>query len=161
MNMPGIDKYYTVQAYTVLRQYLDNKHCYYRQKLTLRDIHNYQYVACMNPTARNFTIDSRIQRYFAVFAVSFPGQDSLRTIYNSILSQHLPASPNALFTQAVHQRVSATFLPTAIKFHYIFNLRDLSNIFQSILFATGECVKTTKDLVRLYVHEAERVYDDE
>ncbi|CAF4276109.1 unnamed protein product, partial [Rotaria sordida] len=84
--------------------------------------------------------------------------DSLRTIYNSILSQHLPASPNALFTQAVHQRVSATFLPTAIKFHYIFNLRDLSNIFQSILFATGECVKTTKDLVRLYVHEAERVY---
>jgi dynein heavy chain len=28
----------------------------------------------MNPTAGNFTIDSRIQRHFAVFAVSFPGQ---------------------------------------------------------------------------------------
>ncbi|CAF3576711.1 unnamed protein product [Rotaria sordida] len=175
LNMPEIDKYYTVQAHTVLRQYLDNKHWYDRQKLTLRDIHNCQYVACMNPTARNFTTDSRIQRYFAVFAISFPGQDSLQTIYNSILSQHLPASPNAPFTQAVqryapqlvdgalavHQRIAATFLPTAIKFHYIFNLRDLSNIFQSILFATGECVKTTKDLVRLYVHEAEIVYDDE
>ncbi|CAF0886754.1 unnamed protein product, partial [Adineta ricciae] len=174
MNMPEMDKYYTVQAHTILRQYLDYKHWYDRQKLTLRDIHNCQYVACMNPTAGNFTIDSRIQRHFAVFAVSFPGHDSLRTIYNSILSQHLSAPHNAPFTQAiqrytpqlvdgalaVHQRVASTFLPTAIKFHYIFNLRDLSNIFQGILFATGECVKTTKDLVRLYVHEAERVYGD-
>ncbi|CAF1257617.1 unnamed protein product, partial [Didymodactylos carnosus] len=174
MNMPEMDKYYTVQAHTILRQYLDYKHWYDRQKLTLRDIHNCQYVACMNPTAGNFTIDSRIQRHFAVFAVSFPGQDSLRTIYNSILSQHLATSHNAPFTQAiqrsapqlvegalaVHQRVAAAFLPTAIKFHYIFNLRDLSNIFQGILFTTGESIKTTQDLIRLYVHEAERVYGD-
>ena len=71
--MPEMDKYFTVQAHTILRQYLDYKHWYDRQKLTLRDIHNCQYVACMNPTAGNFTIDSRIQRHFAVFAVSFPG----------------------------------------------------------------------------------------
>ena len=67
MNMPEIDKYYTVQAHTVFRQYLDYKHWYDRQKLTLRDIHNCQYVACMNPTARNFTIDSRIQKIFCCF----------------------------------------------------------------------------------------------
>ncbi len=81
------------------------------------------------------------QRHFSVFALSFPGQDALATIYNSILSQHLiqntfsssvqKMSPNliaaALF---LHTKISTNFLPTAIKFHYTFNLRDLSNVFQ-------------------------------
>lgn len=39
---------------TVLRRYD-------RIKLTLKDIHNCQYVSCMNPTAGSFTIDSRLQ----------------------------------------------------------------------------------------------------
>nr|XP_033200758.1 dynein beta chain, ciliary-like isoform X1 [Bombus vancouverensis nearcticus] len=59
-----------------------------------------------------------------------------------------------------HHKISTTFLPTAVKFHYVFNLRDLSNIFQGILFAHGETVPTGNHLIRLYVHEATRVYSD-
>lgn len=69
MNMPEVDKYFTVQPHTLIRQHLDYNHWYDRGKLTLKDIHNCQYVSCMNPTAGSFTIDPRLQRHFFVFAV--------------------------------------------------------------------------------------------
>ncbi|GAA6104763.1 dynein heavy chain 9, axonemal [Tachysurus ichikawai] len=144
---------------------------YDRSKLQLKEIHNVQYVSCMNPTAGSFTINPRLQRHFSVFALSFPGVDALNTIYCSILSQHLSGEGFSAVLQkscaqlvqlalAFHQRVSATFLPTAIKFHYIFNLRDLSNIFQGILFCKSQCIKTPQDLVKIYLHESNRVYRD-
>uniref|UniRef100_A0A8C3J4X5 Dynein axonemal heavy chain 17 n=1 Tax=Calidris pygmaea TaxID=425635 RepID=A0A8C3J4X5_9CHAR len=171
MNMPEVDKYGTVAPHTLIRQHMDHGHWYDRTKLTLKDIHNCQYVACMNPTAGSFTIDSRLQRHFCVFAVSFPGQEALLTVYSTILAQHLALQKMPQVVQklqpqlvaaalALHQKVASTFLPTAIKFHYIFNLRDLSNIFQGLLFSTPECLKTPVDLVRLWLHEAERVYGD-
>ncbi|XP_007535628.1 dynein axonemal heavy chain 17 [Erinaceus europaeus] len=171
MNMPEVDKYGTVAPHTLIRQHMDHGHWYDRQKLTLKDVHNCQYVACMNPTSGSFTIDPRLQRHFCVFAVSFPGQEALTTIYNTILSQHLAYRSAPIVVQrlsnqlvasalALHQKVTATFLPTAIKFHYVFNLRDLSNIFQGLLFSTAEVLKTPLDLVRLWLHEAERVYGD-
>ena len=99
------------------------------------------------------------------------GNDALAHIYSSILSQHLsmsnfaaalvklaPTVVNAALM--MHAKVTTTFWPTAIKFHYSFNLRDLSNIFQGMLFALPECCKLPTDLVRLYIHEARRVYMD-
>ena len=76
-----------------------------------------------------------------MFAISFPGQDSLKTIYQNIFDGHLKQGGFSSQLQKnsekivnialeLHQKVTTTFLPTAIKFHYIFNLRDLSNIFQ-------------------------------
>ncbi|XP_036766314.2 dynein axonemal heavy chain 17 [Manis pentadactyla] len=171
MNTPEVDKYGTVAPHTLIRQHMDHRHWYDRQKLTLKDVHNCQYVACMNPTSGSFTIDPRLQRHFCVFAVSFPGQEALTTIYDSIVSQHLAfcSAPTAVHRTgsqlvasalALHQKVTATFLPTAIKFHYVFNLRDLSSIFQGLLFSTAEILKTPLDLIRLWLHEAERVYGD-
>lgn len=107
----------------------------------------------MNPTSGSFTINPRLQRHFATFAVSFPGLDAMKSIYSVILQQYLANG----FHQRVqnyalsivncatvfHSRVTSTFLPTAIKFHYIFNLRDLSNIFQGVLFARADVIKVS------------------
>ena len=84
-----MDPYFTVQPHSLIRQHLDYGHWYDRTKLTLKEIHNTQYLSCMNPTAGSFTIDPRLLRHFNVFALSFPGQDALHTIYSNILSQHL------------------------------------------------------------------------
>eukprot|EP00058_Branchiostoma_floridae_P013849 XP_002599337.1 hypothetical protein BRAFLDRAFT_275161 [Branchiostoma floridae] len=171
MNMPEVDTYFTVQPHTLIRQHMDYSHWYDRVKLSLKDVHNCQYVACMNPTAGSFTINPRLQRHFCVFALSFPGLDALQHIYSQILSQHLtqngfvtsvqkaaPTLVNAAL--GLHSKITASFLPTAIKFHYVFNLRDLSNIFQGMLFSMPDCVKAPLDLVRLWLHEAARVYGD-
>uniref|UniRef100_A0A2K6EEB1 Dynein axonemal heavy chain 9 n=1 Tax=Propithecus coquereli TaxID=379532 RepID=A0A2K6EEB1_PROCO len=171
MNMPEVDAYGTVQPHTVIRQHLDYGHWYDRNKLSLKEIMNVQYVSCMNPTAGSFTINPRLQRHFCVFVLSFPGADALSSIYSTILTHHLklgnfPASlqksiPSLIsLALAFHQKITTTFLPTAIKFHYIFNLRDFANIFQGILFCSVECVKSTQDLVKLYLHESNRVYRD-
>uniref|UniRef100_A0A8C9XQ20 Dynein axonemal heavy chain 17 n=1 Tax=Sander lucioperca TaxID=283035 RepID=A0A8C9XQ20_SANLU len=171
MNMPEVDAYGTVQPHTLIRQHMDYNHWYDRNKLLLKEIHNVQYVSCMNPTAGSFTINPRLQRHFSVFALSFPGAEALSTIYTSILSQHLrgggfsaalhkSCSTLVQVALALHQRISSTFLPTAVKFHYIFNLRDLSNIFQGILFCTAECLKAPPDLLKIYLHESNRVYRD-
>ncbi|XP_075982942.1 dynein beta chain, ciliary-like [Anticarsia gemmatalis] len=173
MNMPEVDTYGTVQPHTLIRQFMDYKHWYDRQKLSLKDISNCMFMACMNPTSGSFTIDSRLQRHFCTFAVSFPGLDACHHIYKQILTQHLNNPLNKFSIQvqryaevlvgtalALHNKLSSTFLPTAIKFHYMFNLRDLSNIFQGILFTTGDAIKGSSELIRLWMHEATRVYSD-
>ncbi|KAJ8974478.1 hypothetical protein NQ317_016132 [Molorchus minor] len=173
MNMPEVDKYFTVQPHTLIRQFMDYEHWYDRTKLSLKDIHNVQFISCMNPTAGSFTINPRLQRHFSVFAVSFPSQEAAYHIYNTIFSQHL-ADPTKKFNPNVsklcsdivqaaitlHQRVAQNFLPTAIKFHYTFTLRDLSNIFQGMLFTAGEAVNSQVQIVRLWMHESSRVYGD-
>ena len=171
MNMPEVDTYGTVQPHTLIRQHMDYSHWYDRTKLSLKDIHNCQYVASMNPTAGSFTINPRLQRQFAVFAVSFPGLDALESIYRQIFEQHMAMNKFVPAVQktvenvvkaalAVHTKVASTFLPTAVKFHYVFNLRDLSNIFQGILFSLPDVFKTPLQMCRLYLHEATRVYSD-
>lgn len=173
MNMPMVDTYGTVQAHTIIRQFIDYHHWYDRTKLTLKDIQNVQFVSSMNPTAGSFTINPRLQRHFCVFAVNFPTGESLFHIYNEILTQHLmnPLNKFSVNTQRIteplvnvalnlHARMSQVFMPTAIKFHYIFNLRDLANIFQGMLFANGETCPEANALIQLWIHEASRVYCD-
>ncbi|XP_023680034.2 dynein axonemal heavy chain 11 isoform X2 [Paramormyrops kingsleyae] len=168
MNMPAADSYGTVQPHSLIRQHLDYGHWYDRHKLSLKEVHSCQYVACMNPSSGNFTVNPRLQRHFSVFAVNFPSSDALERIYGQILDVHFQQNPfsPAVLAQVVqaalwlHHRMVQNFLPTAVKFHYTFNLRDLSSTFQGMLLSTADSLKYRTDLVQLWLHESSRVYSD-
>ncbi|GKT34970.1 Dynein beta chain, ciliary, partial [Aduncisulcus paluster] len=171
LNMAKVDLYGTQAPITLLRQHIDYESWYDRSKLALKEVKNVQYAAALNPLAGSFHINQRLQRHFSLFAVDLPSESNLKQIYGSLLSGHFSQdsfAPNiAKMSETVadallslHSKVSTTFLPTAIKFHYQFNLRDLSNIVGGILNASGTTVPDTHALCKLWKHECSRVYMD-
>ena len=61
----------------------------------------------------------------------------------------------------IHSKIAMEFLPTSIKFHYQFNLRDLTNVISGVMKMKGEHFKDgPTHLVQLLMHECERVYCD-
>jgi hypothetical protein len=137
--------------------------------LEAKKIVNCQYLAAMNPTAGSFVVHPRYQGQFATFAVPLPDNNSLTTIYGSLMTQHFSNFPGALrdccdsitrATLEVHRQVRETFISSTLKFHYQFNMRDLSNIFQGICNITPRSRFDKVKLIRLWRHECLRVFSD-
>ena len=63
-------------------------------------------------------------------------------------------------TLSIQSEVERNFKKTAINFHYEFNVRHLTNVFQGILMAKQEQIGDPDKLVRMWVHECERIYGD-
>ncbi|CAB1113053.1 unnamed protein product [Ectocarpus sp. CCAP 1310/34] len=169
LNLSEVDPYNTQSAIALLRQHMEYEHQYDLAKLSLKNIANTQVVACMNPTAGSFLVNPRLQRWFATFAIGLPGPTSLLTIYQTILDGHLQHFDPEIAGQSsnmikaalgLHNQVAANFRKTATNFHYEFNIRHLSNVFQGLLVAQPDQFKTAEKFVLLWMHESERVYGD-
>jgi dynein heavy chain len=171
VNLPEVDKYMTQDAISLLRQQIEYEHVYDRQKLTVKSIAKTQMVSGMNPTAGSFAINPRLQRWFCTFAIGMPGPTSLLTIYQTFLDGHLshnmfPEEVQEISTNLIkaalglHAQVAMGFRKTAANFHYEFNVRHLSNVFQGLLVSKPIQFKTADKFVQLWLHESERVYGD-
>ncbi|XP_054720541.1 dynein axonemal heavy chain 11-like [Uloborus diversus] len=178
-NIPEVDMYGTCQPHTIIRQHLDYGHWYDRNKLTLKEVNNCQYVVCMCPTAGSYFINQRLQRHFCVLSVPPTTADSMQTIFGLQLKEHLrriqPAGEGqdeaeefktSVQQQIIrlsidlHKKIVSTFHPTATKFHYLFNLRDVSNVFKGLMLSNTESLVKSEDLLQLWLHESQRVYRD-
>jgi len=169
LNMPELDTYNTQTAIALVRQHKDYGHWYDRTKLMLKKIKNTLYVGAMNPTAGSFFVNPRLQRHFSTIAIPFPETSSLYQIYSCFLNKHFQkfkGTVNELLstmiksTISLHGEVSRTFRKTAVNFHYEFNVRHLTNIFQGLLVAKQEAIKEPDQVIRLWVHECERIFGD-
>ncbi|RYG69831.1 hypothetical protein EON64_01755, partial [archaeon] len=169
INLPEVDPYDTQSAIALLRQHLEYEHVYDLSKLTVKNIGNTQLVACMNPTAGSFEINPRLQRWFATFAIGLPETMSLHTIYLTFLTGHLKKFDEEVQTIArdlvrcavsLHREVMMNFRKTAQNFHYEFNIRHISNVFQGLLVSAPAQFKSPEKFVHLWLHESERVYGD-
>jgi hypothetical protein len=84
--------------------------------------------------------DPRFLSLFSVFEVQQPAGASLRAIYQAILSRHLATLPAAISealgesltdaTMELYGFICERLPPTPSRFHYVFNLRDLSRVYE-------------------------------
>ncbi|CAM9922274.1 unnamed protein product, partial [Laminaria digitata] len=99
--------------------------------------------------------------YVRLFQVKgrFPPQERRPTFL--LFSERLPAATTALW-----RWMRAKMLPSPSKFHYTFNMRELSRVFQAswkksgLLRAPKESIPTEVCLVKLWRHECCRVFAD-
>ncbi|XP_005344424.1 dynein heavy chain 10, axonemal [Microtus ochrogaster] len=171
MNMPKVDEYGTQQPIALLKLLLEKGFLYDRGKeLNCKSIRDLGFIAAMGKAGggRN-EVDPRFLSLFSVFNVPFPSEESLRLIYYSILKGHTSnfnesiggVSRKLTFcTLILYKNIVQDLPPTPSKFHYIFNLRDLSRVFNGLVLTNPDRFQTVTQMVRVWRNECLRVFHD-
>ena len=142
--------------------------------------------AMQHPGGGKNDIPNRLKRNFFIFNMVLPSITSINDIYGQMLQGRFPSDKvpaetlkvaNELTTAtiALWRTVKDKMLPTPAKFHYIFNLRELSRVFQGIMLTPTETIRTGGyrceqgttafdgggiTLLRIWKHECSRVFSD-
>ncbi|KAG8470448.1 hypothetical protein KFE25_008869 [Diacronema lutheri] len=181
ISMPQINSWGDQPTLEIVRQLVEQGGLYNLQKPgEIMQIVDLLVLGCMlQPGGGKQDIPNRAKRHFHLMNVPLPGPASIAQIFGSLVRIHFPDAPVgdgarpigddvlALsrrlveLTVAVWDAVKAKMLPTPSKFHYIFNLRDLSRVFQGIFSCpVGEVLGSEAVLLQLWRHEATRVFQD-
>ena len=170
VNLPYIETYGTQNSLSLLRQIMTHSTFFDRSDLgLLKEITDVKFVASMNPTAGSFQITQRLQWRFFTIAMRMPNEADLRGIYLQTLAGHLATFDTSISAAAgkivdasirLHTLITARFLPSATRFVYNWNMRELSRVTQGLMMAQPSHFRNATDFVRLWVHECSRVFRD-
>ncbi|KYN43305.1 Dynein heavy chain 10, axonemal, partial [Trachymyrmex septentrionalis] len=172
MNMPIVDIYGTQQPIAFLKLLFEKGGFYDRGRdLNWKYMKDIYYLAAMGePGGGRNEVDPRFISMFSVCNVTLPTNETLNYIYTSILSGHLQTFSEEILSIAdklvqltleLYKIVRKELLPTPSKFHYIFNMRDLSRIMAGLLQTQPNFFfVTVQQFVRLWRNEVTRVICD-
>ncbi|XP_030578556.1 dynein heavy chain 2, axonemal [Archocentrus centrarchus] len=170
LNMPAHDLFGAQPPLELLRLWIDYGFWYDRQKQTPKFVKDMFLLASMGPPGGGRThIAPRFQSRFNLINMTFPNDSQIKCIYSTMINQKLQEFEEEVkpigevLTQAtleLYNSVTAYFLPTPAKIHYLFNLRDISKVFQGLLRAHPDFHDTKTSLTRLWIHECCRVFSD-
>ncbi len=171
LNMPQKDKYGTQQPIALLKLLIERGGIYDRGKeLNWKFLKDVQFIGAMGaPGGGRNDIDPRFASLFNIFNIIFPRPESLTRIFSAILSGHTMifsdevkqcTQPINEMTLKLYESIVQHLPPTPSKFHYIFNLRDISRVYQGLCNSTPDHFQKKDQFVRLWRNESLRVFHD-
>ncbi|GLE01654.1 hypothetical protein PINS_up010488 [Pythium insidiosum] len=172
LNMPKQEEYFAQPPIEILRQWFDQGGWYDRKLLQFRTIIDVVFVCSMGPPGggRN-PITPRFVRHFNIVGYTEMSDASKAIVFETIVGNFLSRFSDEIRVPeiavklvkasiGIYNTVIAELLPTPSKSHYTFNLRDLAKVFQGVLMGDSKRITRLDQLLRLWVHENMRVFED-
>lgn len=154
----------------LIRQYLDHKGWYNRKDHDFRRLDDMVLLSAMGPPGGGRSaITRRIMRHFNIITYTELEQDTISYIFRTLLDyfyfkfnddikEIIPEFVNSVLI--IYNTVRKELLPTPLKSHYTFNLRDISKVFQGMCNASQKYCNDKVITVRLWYHENMRIFHD-
>lgn len=170
LNMPRKDTFGSQPPLELIRQWIDYMSWYDREKLTLKYFYGLQFLCAMGePGGGRAVISTRLLSKFHVINFAIPSDSQIKRIYEAISSYKFTnfeediktlTEPLAVATINLFTIITENFLPTPEKSHYVFNMRDISKVFQGIFRADKSFYESKEQIAKLWAHEVLRIFHD-